>query len=245
MSSPPPAATALPNWLVVLASVLIVFHLGAVVLGAVVAPSGPWPTPEGGQVADPPPSAALVHNHSTRQYLQAVGLNHDYHFSSNRVALPDAYLEIKLDFEDGRAPKTVRLPDPGANPIVRQRQAELIRWLVVDQPVTPLMGGERIFPPGKKPPLQPLWEMHDQRHLELVRVMEMEVPRGRPSYRPTAWSLVVVGSVARHACRAHGASGARVVRHSREALSPLGLLDRRAIPGEMGELVSDYGRFKP
>ncbi len=241
MSAPTPEAAPWPRWLVALASVPIVYHLGAVLLGAVVAPSGPWPTPEGPQAAVPPPAVAMLHESATRRYLQAAGLTHDYHFASNRVGGADAYLEIWLEDDAGKLLKTVRFPDPEASPFVRARQARLIRWLVEDQPVAP-PGGERIFPPGTLPPRVPFWDMTEPRRLVLVELPEPEIPRGRVVFRPTPWSMVVIKAVARHACRVHGAAHARVVRHSKESLSPAGLLEPQTIPQEMEELVSDYGR---
>jgi hypothetical protein len=231
---------------VVLASAPIVYHLGAVLLGAVVAPSGPWPGgPDGPLIAVPPPTAVTVHDYAgTRRYLQAIGQTHDYHFGSNRVGNPDAWLEIVLE-DEGRLPiKTIRFPDPNAPLFVRQRQARLIRWLVEDQPVALPMGGERIFPPGKLPPLVPFWERDTTRprHLVLSRVPEPEVPRDGMVPRPSPFSMIVIRSIARHACRIHKAANARVVRHSREALSPEALLEPRAIPENIDDLISDYGR---
>jgi hypothetical protein len=243
MSSTPPGAPAWPNWLVALASVPIVFHLGAVVLGAVVTTSGPWPGRDGPLIAVPPPTAALVHDYSgTRRYLQAVGLMHDYHFGSNRVGNPDATLEVVLEDEAGMPIKTVRVPDPDAPLFVRQRQAQLMRWLVEDQPIPPAGGGERIFPPGKLPPRVPMWDQVGFLRLTLVDVPEPEVPRGQTIFRPTPFSMVVIRSIARHACRVHKAAHARVLRHSRDALSPQGLLEPETIPERMENLISDYGR---
>lgn len=244
MPSPPAEPAARPRWLIALASAAIVFHLGAVLLGAIVAPSGPWPTPEGPGVAMPPPAAAALHEAATQPYLLAAGLTHNFHFASNRAGGPDAYLEVQLEDETGKRFKTVRVPDPKASPMVRYRQAQLIRWLVEDQPVPPPRG-ERIFPPGQLPPKVPIWDMKEPRQLALVEVPEPEVPRNRIVFRPTPWALVIIRSIARHTCRTHGAAAARVIRHSRDPISPEGLLEPQAIPPVVEELVSDYGRITP
>jgi hypothetical protein len=192
----------------------------------------------------PPPAASLLHDTiGTRRYLQAIGLNNDYHFPSNRVSAPDAYLEVVLEDEDGSKVKSLRYPDPDAPYFVRYRQARLIRWLIEDLPIAPLPATERIYPPGKPPARVAFWDQVEPRRLVLAEVLEPEVPRGRPLVRPAPWSMVVLRSLARHACREHGAAHARILRHSKEALSPEGLMDPRALPPEMDELVSDYGRM--
>lgn len=244
MPSPPSGPAAWPRWLAALASAPIVFHLGAVSLAAVTARSGPWPTPEGPGMAVPPPAAAILHEAASLPYLQGIALPDSYHFpSSVRVATADAYLEVHLEDEAGKAMKTVRFPDPDAPPLVRRRQAQLIRWLVEDQPATPPRGTERIYPPGQIPPRVPVWDVVGERRLALAEVPETELPRNRIVFRPTAWSLIVVRSIARHESRVHGAAYARVVRHSREAASPEWLMNPQGIPPAFEDLVSDYGRI--
>jgi hypothetical protein len=193
-------------------------------------------------MAIPPPAAALPHESLALPYLQGVGLTHNYHFPTNRVGSPDAYLEVRLEDADGKPLKTVRFPDPDAPPLVRQRQHQMIRWLVEDQPVAPPRG-ERIYPPGQLPPRVPFWDLVDARRLVLMEVPEPEVPRNRMVFRPTPWSLVVIRSIARHECRVHGAAHARVTRYSREVTSPEALVNPQAIPAAIEELVSDYGRM--
>jgi hypothetical protein len=237
-SGPPPW----PRWLVVLVSVPIVYHLSSVILGALAAPSGPWPTPDGPAPAGAPPAVVSLHESAAQPYLRATRLTHNSHFPSNRVGTSDAYLEVRLENEAGQHVRTVRLPDPHAPPMVRQRQAQLIRALVEDQPVAP-PASERIYPPNQLPPTVPIWDITQPGRLALVEVVENEIPRNRPAYRPTAWSLLVVRSCARHLCRVHGASHARVIRYSRDPISPEVLLSAGSVPESIDELVSDYGRF--
>jgi hypothetical protein len=238
----PPSSPPWPRWLVALASVPLVYHLGSIGVGALAAGSGPWPTGDGVAMAVPPPAAAAIHESAALPYLRAIGLTHNYHFPSNRVGGPDAYLEVRLEDDAGQFLKTVRVPDPDAPPMVRQRQAQLIRWLIDDQPVAPPRN-EVIYPPGQLPPRVTIWEVEEGRGLVLAEISEVEVPRNRPVFRPTPWSLVVVRAIARHECRTHGAAHARVVRHSRSPVSPEVLLMPQAVPAAIDELVSDYGRF--
>jgi hypothetical protein len=239
---PPSCPPPWPRWLIVLASVPIVYHLGSVALGAIAAPSGPWPNPDGVGMAGAPPAIAPVHESISQPYLRTVNLTHNAHFPSNRAGNPDAYLEFRLEDAAGEHLKTVRLPDPDAPPLVRQRQTQLIRAVVEDQPVMP-PNSERIYPPGQLPPTVPIWDMTGPRKLALVEMAETEVPRNRPVFRPTPWSLLVVRSCARHLCSVHGATAVRVTRYSRDPVSPEVLVAPQAIPGTIKDLVSDYGRF--
>jgi hypothetical protein len=73
-------------------------------------------------------------------------------------------------------------------------------------------------------------------------VPENEVPKDRPVFRPSEWSLLVVRSLTRHLCALHGAAAAEAVRHSREALPPRILFERELLP-QMEDLQSNYGRL--
>src|SRR5262249_31743190 len=69
MVQPRSGARALPPWIVILASAAVVFHLFAVVVLAVAAPSGPWPTSFGTSMALEPQFAQSISTITTRQYL--------------------------------------------------------------------------------------------------------------------------------------------------------------------------------
>lgn len=238
-AGPPP----LSRWLAIAGSLLIAYHLGAVGLNALAAPSGPWPTMEGADVTMPPLLVGRPHEQVALPYLRAIKMTHNYHFRSNRVGMPEAFLEVQLQNASGDVVKTVRVPDPDAPAILRARQAALARWVIEDMPVQPNMG-EKIPAPNAKVPEIPIWEpvpMTD-RKLALNRVPENLVPRDRPVARPSEWSLIVVRSACRYLCRVHDASQAEVVRHSKEAIPPRVLYEAQA-PPDMPALQSTYGRL--
>jgi hypothetical protein len=222
---------------------LIVSHLGLVLTHVVAAPSGPWPTQEGPDNAPPPILVETAHDQLALPYLGWLKLTHNYHFPTNRVGQPEARLEVRLLDEDGQAFRTLSLPDPKAPARVRQRQALLASWLTEDQPVAPRQG-ERIPAPSQKVPTVSVWEPvpNENRLLHLGRVPENELPRDRPVFRPSVWSLVLVRSLARHLCRSHGAQHAEITRRSREAIPPRVLFAPEA-PPEMEDLQSVYGRL--
>jgi hypothetical protein len=232
-----------PRWLLFGASLLILFHISSVLLNALAAPSGPWPGMEGADMAMPPQLVALAHEKTALPYLRAVQMTHNYHFRTNRVGQPDAFLEFTLENDAGEVLKTVRFPDPKASASIRRRQASLTRWITDDHPV-PLGSTERIPAPGEKIPEIAIWEQvpEQPRKLTLSRIPENEVPRDRPVFRPTRWSLIVVGAIARNVCREHGARRAEVVRHSRDPIPPRILFERES-PPEMEDLQSSYGRL--
>src|SRR5258708_3669031 len=93
-------AITLPRWLIILASAGIAFHLFALVVLVIAAPSGPWPTSFGPSPDMPPmfaqeiiefprpkarPEPGERYSSALRSYLEALHMTHNYHFSSNRT----------------------------------------------------------------------------------------------------------------------------------------------------------------
>ena len=110
-----------------LASAAIVFHFGAVLVPILDTPSGPWATPAGRSMEDPPAFAHALRNLADwhGQYLRLA--NND-HFVFNRPAsTPAVEMEVRLKDDAGKVTRTLRFPDPQANPWVRQRQELLAR----------------------------------------------------------------------------------------------------------------------
>jgi hypothetical protein len=226
-------------------SVLIVYHLGAVVVNAMAAPSGPWPMMEGADMAIPPQLAAMAHEKLALPYLRAIKQTHNYHFRTNRVGNPEAFLEIQLQEKDGSPGKTLRFPDPKAPSAVRQRQASLVRWFIDDQPVQP-KDGESVRAPGAKVPEITIWEqVPNDRKLNLTKIPEHEARdymKTGPLFKPTPWSLLVLRSLTRHLVITHDADSADIVRHSKEPIPPR-ILTERENPPDMEVLLSNYGRM--
>jgi hypothetical protein len=245
MSQPvPDPAEGIPRWIVVSGSLVIAFHLLAVASGALAAPSGPWPNAEGGGLFTPPQFAFSVREHLTDWYLGLVRMTHNYHFSSNRPAAPGVFFEARLRDAAGQEVAALRFPDPAANPWVRHRQALLAKWLADDQPVPP-PAGEVIAAPGQTPPAVVIWDLAGPHRLRLRAVPQHLVPRDRPVFRPSEWSLVLARSYARHLCRAHGTASAEIVRHTREAIPPAVLFFDDVPAESFEELVASFGEVAP
>jgi hypothetical protein len=104
---------------------------------------------------------------------------------------------------------------------------------------------EKIPAPNREVPKVPIWEGEEgnERKLTLTWVPENEIPRNRPVFRPSEWSLIVVKSLGRYLAREHGAARAEVVRKSREPIPPRVLQEREAPPPQE-DLVSSYGRLR-
>lgn len=242
--TPRPVGPPLPRWALLAGSAFLVYHLSAVLLNALAAPSGPWPAMEGADMAMPPQGIALAHDRATLPYLRAIKQTHNFHFRSNRVGNPDAYLEFRLQEKDGSFGKTLRFPDPKAPYPIRQRQAALTRWVTDDQPVQP--PEEKVAAPGTKVPEITIWEpVQNERRLNFAKIPAHEVRdymRNGPLFRPSPWSLVVLRSMTRHLCKAYDADAAEVVRYSREPIPPT-VLNERETPPEMEVLQSNYGRL--
>lgn len=238
-----PPGGALPRWLMIVGSVAIVFHLSTLFIKVLAAPSGPWFTGEGPSLAAPPHLAMYFNEHLASPYLRTVKMTHNYHFTSNRGAMPRAYLTVKLENDAGEVQETLRFPDPNAGRFVRRWQELVTRWLVDDQPVQPGQG-EFIPAPNQTVPTVLIWEMGGQdRQLRLVPVAEHLIPRDRPVMKPSDWSMIIMRSYARHLCKTTGADRVEIIRHSREPIPPTALFARDLRSEAFEELQSNFGRL--
>jgi hypothetical protein len=232
-----PSAVRVPTWIIVLGSIAICFHFGVVGFNVLAARSGPWGD---NGMADPPPFALLFNRLTGPTYLLPLRMTHNYHFLSNHPASPGVFLEAKLKDEDGKVITTVRLPDPEANAYVRHYQELLVRNLATDEPVQP-PEGERVGPHGSLRTVK-YWDRAADGTLKIKSVSELEVPRGRPVFRPSNWSLVLTRSFGRHLLHRHGAASVQLLRHTRDAVPPQVLFEREG--GLPEELIADFGEFR-
>jgi hypothetical protein len=235
-----PTSDSTHPFVITVASLAILFHLGAVIVHVLAAPSGPWPGPDGPNMAGPPSFTQAVDESVVQGYLKPLKLTHNYHFWGNRPSIPGVFLELRLKDAQGELQTTLRFPDPKANSWVRHLQALFAQGLVPDQPIAPPQG-EAIPAPHQQVRTVPIWDIASDQSLRLRRVPEHLIPRNRPVYGPTEWSVVLVHSYARYLCRTHGAASAEVVRHSRESLSPTVLLAGNPPPMAFTDLIANYG----
>lgn len=236
----PPAR--IPRWLIWVGSIAIVFHLGAVGVNTLAAPSGPWPEPEGSDYIGPPYLALRLNEMFLADYLKPLCLTHKYHFLANRLpGTPGVYLEFRLKDEQGKEMATLKLPDENANPWVRHRQSLLtqqISW--EDERVAPQ--NEVIAAPGQELPTVQYWEM-EKGQLRLVTVDINQVPRNRPVSGPRPWSFMLARSYSRFLCQSFGAAKAEVLRHHQDAIRPI-VLTAEGIPANaFNDMVSNFGEF--
>lgn len=160
MSEPDrPSARQIPlSWRIAL-SVLVTVHLFAVVCNVLSAPSGPWPTPYGSDMALGPHFASLTSQYTSNYYLNPIGMSHNYHFISNRVAVPQVYFEVKLKDQDGKVFKTVRFPDDKSSVLgfwIEHRKSMLASNLADDQPIQSA-GPEKVASDISKSPDIHVW----------------------------------------------------------------------------------------
>lgn len=239
MSAPP-----IPRSLAALASLAIVFHIGSILTNVLAAPSGPWPTPSGGEMASPPQLAQSINRELSPDYLQPLKLTHNYHFPSNMPGRPGVWFEVRLWDKSGRELKTLRFPDTAASAALWRRHSVLAQALADDRPVEPPTG-ELVAAPGRKVPAVPIWDLASNGELRLKTVPGHLVPRDRPVYRPSDWSLVLARSYVRHLCREQGAAKGELIRHTREAIPPTVLFEKEVPPDAFRELISHFGEVTP
>jgi hypothetical protein len=253
---PSAGAAALPRWLVVAGSAVIVYHLAAVLVPILDMPSGPWVTGEGPRPV-PAPEFARAANGLAGFHADYLRIAHSYHFVSNRPGdIPGVRFEVRLRDKDGTLMESLPFPDPNANPWVRHRQELLASGLAPDLPVQPPQS-EVIPPPGQSPPQVWIWALKGEDlagepspllpgskiPLELRRVAQHRVPRAnvRSVMQPSEWGLVLARSYARALCRRHGAATAEIIRYTREPVS-YAVLTGNGIP-DLDEVVASFGEM--
>jgi hypothetical protein len=255
--APPSTARPLPGWLVLGASLVIAFHLFALGIYVLAAPSGPWPAGMGVSMIQGPQFAFAINNFSFgkvgRQevkffdYVRFLKMTHNYHYMANRPQMSGIRVQIKLRDADGEVIRTVQLPDPKANFWVQQRQLNMIRGLSDDQPVETMVGDEI---PGinQKVPTVDIWDSSGIRggnewQLKITPTQKHLLPKDRPVMRPSAYARALAGSMGRYLCRQTGAASAEVFRISREPVAPMMLNMDDAPPESFNTLTSNFGEF--
>jgi hypothetical protein len=239
-SNTPAPGGSVRRWLIIAGTGLVGLHLLAVLVAALAAPSGPWPTGEGPTMATPPQFAFTLQRDLFGPYLRPLRLGSNYRYSTNRPGSPGVMLQARLKNEKGEQLAVLEFPDRKADPWTRHRQSLLVGWLVPDQPVAPPTS-EVIAAPGQSVPTFQVWEPTEPGVLKLQSVPQHLLPRDRPVFRPTEPSLVLVRSYARFLCRQYGAASVELVRRSREALPPAILLDQSQ--DGPATVSSNYGEF--
>ncbi len=236
------AARPLPRWVRIAGSLAVGFHflvIGALAIGA---PSGPWHTPVGPSMAIGPHFVKPVTDIAVENYLQPLRMTHNYHFASNRTAMPGVYFEVTLRDDKGQFINKLKFPEEKVNPWVRHRQTLLAQGLAEDQPIEP-QGTEIVSAPNKKIQTVTIWEPGPS-SMTLKKVPLHLIPRDRPVASPAEWSLVLAQSYMRHLCKQHRAASAELVRHSREPVMPAYLFAPELPPGAFNDLVCNFGEYR-
>lgn len=243
-----PFQPPLPPWALKVGSALIVLHLLA--LGALVlaAQSGPWPNLMSGQgtVMGPPPDFAQSINEKTMpNYLQYLQMTHNYRFTSNRFGSAGVQLKAVLKDDQGKVIREIILPDPNANPAVRERQEMLARMIAMDEaiPGQEEMVTETIPPALDKRKKAMYWEypmengrivpgalvldhMEDTYFIRRIRDQRWNYPVRAPNeprpdvtiIRPSKWSLILLRSYNDYLKRTYNA---RTVEFTRREQFPI------------------------
>ncbi len=243
MAQRPIPRREIPSWVLMLGSLLLVLHLSCLAIAALDAPSGPWSTPFGESMAMPPTFAETTNRVTGPIVIHGLRIANNYHYPSNRPAFSGVYLEARLKDASGKLVKTLRFPDPDAPMAVRHRQYMLIRWLADDIPVPP-PEGEVIPAPNQRMNTLRIWDIVEPRRLRLREVPEHLIPRDRPVFRPSDWTLLVCRSYARYLCRTEGAAAVEMVRKSREPISPIVIMGGNAAPETLMEMESSFGEYR-
>jgi hypothetical protein len=238
-------AKPLPSWLVLSINIGIACHLGAIVILVLASFSGPWPTAMGiSSTAQGPQFAEEINKYTNPYYLEPLHLSNDYHFLSNRMQLSVAYFEVVLKDKSGQVIRTIKFPEEDANFWVRHRQALLAQGLASDVPVQP-RPGETIFAKGQKVRTVTIWDRgSEETTFKMRTVPEHLIPRERPVFAPSEWSLLLARAYMRYLGRHYGAASVELIRHSREPILPAIMFLRELPQGSLEELVCSFGEYR-
>jgi hypothetical protein len=237
------AGVPVPGWLAWAGSAVVIFHLAAVVCGALATTSGPWLMGDGPRLGPPPRFAQALNSAPLADYLKVIRMPYTYHFASNQPQRWAAYFEVHLKDQAGQEIAVVTVPDASANAWVRHRQGLLARALADDVPLPP-PGLEQIAAPGQQVPTVSFWDAADPKvpRLHLRKEPQHLVPRDRQGLqRPSDWASLLVRSYDRHLCRQYGAVSADLVRHARLPIPPDVIGMGSVPPGAFDELIADFG----
>ncbi|MBY0586801.1 hypothetical protein K2X85_06470 [bacterium] len=206
-----------------IASVMIVFHLTAL-LGLVLAVrTGPWVIPDGAGEAHAPLFASRISDW-TESYRDALQLVENYRFPTN--ARPEAAhrVEILMKDADGKELPKVTLPSEKTMLPAWHRQLLLTDVVAQYQALAP-PEGEKIPPPGQAVPTVAYWKRsEDGTYAELARVAEHLLPRNEDLVAPTDYALTAVRSLTRYAKKKYGADKVQVVLVSRPTFGAVTLM---------------------
>ncbi|MGF1578843.1 MAG: hypothetical protein ACFCD0_05725 [Gemmataceae bacterium] len=139
----------------------VLLHLLSILVVVLSAPSGLWPTAYGSDTAMGPQFAVEVSNITTQYYLRLLGMTHNYHFESNRVAVPEVYFEVRLRDQEGEEIKRVKFPEEDASLWIRHRQRLLAQRLSDDRPMQN-PGAEKVAPRGQKTNTISVWVLPNE-----------------------------------------------------------------------------------
>jgi len=241
-------AAPLPRWVVVAGSGVIVFHLFAIVVFVLAAPSGPWSTPFGPSTAFGPFFVEDINN-ATSRYLSVIHLAHDYHFQADQTDLPAVYFEAKLRDKAGKVIGTLKFPQDKANFWVRHRQSLLAQGLGDDRPPEGARGSNPIAAPGQKLKDIPVWERIGNTGDSYKLGKKQTITPDLELMAPSARSILLVKAYARYLGRQHEAASVELIRHSRNGIMPeMVYINRQRqvagveqTPYSLNEMVANFG----
>jgi hypothetical protein len=230
-----------PRWLMIVASLAIIFHLFTLGVRVLAAPNGPWPAPppEGATVMPPPEFARALQSWIGDYYLPPIKLASDYHFMTNRTGPTGIYLEARLTDRDGNQ-VTVKLPEDGTNPWVRHRETLLATALGNDT-VEVIQGAPKVAAEGQEVPTRWIWQQSEKNPTEmrLVKEKEQNLSRVAPTIQPNPEALLLANAYARYLCRRYGADRVELRRYHQDRIPPgMMFTTDQPMPGAFSKQVS-------
>lgn len=236
-----------PGWVMVIGSLLIIFHLFCALHTSLFTSSGPWPTPNGNMQALPPQFAISIGRFSVNginlleQYQRLLRIYSSFRFSSIRQET----LEISFEgiFRDaaGNVISKKSFPDPEAPSSIRYRQIQLAQQLGNDEPLPPPQGVV-IAAPGKTLENVRWWHPDGDNRMVLKSDNPNAVPRNQNFMTPSASQYLIAKSFARFLGRQYEQPKVELVRYWYEPVLPMVLVEDEAPTADvLRRFQSSYG----
>lgn len=236
-----------PGWVMVIGSLLIIFHLLCALHTTLFTSSGPWPTPNGNMQALPPQFAITIGRLSINEqpvleaYQRAMRVYSSFRFSSIRQET----LEISFEgiFKDtaGNVISKKSIPDPEAPASIRYRQVQLAQQLGNDEPLPPPQA-VIIAAPGKTLENVRWWQADGENRMVLKEDNPNSVPRNQNFMTPSASQYLIAKSFARFLGRHHEQPRVELVRYWYEPVLPMVLIEDEAPTADvLRRFQSSYG----
>lgn len=233
-----------PTWVMLLGSVLIMFHLSCALITALGASSGPWPVQGETYEGIPPRFTRTPKDLIADNYQRLLKATYHFHFGSIKQEVQEISFDAILRDDKGAVVGKRVFPDPEASSAIRYRQQMLAQKLSDDIPLPP-QTGIVIAPAGQTLPTLQWWSPDGERRSVLKQDNPNAVPRNQNLMQPSTWQYLVAKSYERYLKRQTSQPKIEIIRTWYNPVMPVFMIDERMSPSPemLFRYQSSYGEL--